>query len=232
MRFSPLLVFHICAGIFGLLSGAVAMLFRKGSNRHRIAGDVFVIAMLGLSASGAYIGFTKQQILNGLMGVLTFYLVITAWWTGRRSDGNTSIFDLSALLIPLAVGVTLVTFGVAALNNQTWSKEGFSPVAYFVFGSMALLFAAGDIRMMVRGGISGVFRITRHLLRMCVALFIASGSFFLGQSQVFPDWIRKTNLLFVPAFLPLVLLLFWLIRVRFKNAYQERVIGRADPRFI
>ncbi len=29
MRFSPVLVFHICAGTLGLLSGAVAMSFRR-----------------------------------------------------------------------------------------------------------------------------------------------------------------------------------------------------------
>ncbi len=44
MRF-PILVFHICAGISGLLSGAVAMSFRKGSRGHRVAGNVFVISV-------------------------------------------------------------------------------------------------------------------------------------------------------------------------------------------
>jgi hypothetical protein len=46
-----LLFFHICSGAMGLLSGAAAMSFRKGSRRHRLAGDVFVIAMLSLGAS-------------------------------------------------------------------------------------------------------------------------------------------------------------------------------------
>jgi len=36
----PILVFHICAGISALLSGAVAMSFRKGSQGHRVAGNV------------------------------------------------------------------------------------------------------------------------------------------------------------------------------------------------
>ena len=43
MRFSPLLIFHICAGIVGLLSGAIALTFRKGSRGHRVAGNVFFL---------------------------------------------------------------------------------------------------------------------------------------------------------------------------------------------
>jgi hypothetical protein len=225
MSFSPTLIFHISAGTLGMLSGTAAMSFRKGSHRHRVAGNVFVIAMLSLAVSGAYLGFTKHQILNGLMGILTFYLVATAWWTARRRGGETGIFDWAALIVPLAVGTTLYTYGLAA-NSQTGSKGGYPAPAYFIFGSLALLFAAGDVRMLVRGGVSGTQRIARHLRRMCVALFIAAGSFFLGQQQVFPAALRKTNLLFIPAFLPLLLMIFWLFRVRFTNAYNKMSVAR------
>ena len=89
-------------------------------------------------------------------------------------------------------------------------------------GSVMLLASAGDLRMLLRGSIAGTERVARHLWRMCFGWFIATGSFFLGQQQVFPEAVRRTNLLFVPAILPLVLLLFWLIRVRFPNAYRRR----------
>jgi len=52
MSFSPVLVIHISFGTVGLLYGAAAMFFRKGSHRHRATGNVFVISMLGLGASG------------------------------------------------------------------------------------------------------------------------------------------------------------------------------------
>jgi uncharacterized membrane protein len=220
MSFSPVLVFHISAGISSLLCGTAAMSFRKGSRRHRVAGNIFVIAMLGLATSGAYMGFMKHQTLNGLQGVLTFYLVATAWWTARRRDGEANIFDLGALIVPLAVGAGLVFYGLEAANSPAGSIGGYPAAAYFIFGSVALLFAAGDVRMLARGGVSGAQRIARHLFRMCYALFTATASFFLGQPQVFPSALRKTNLLFIPAFLPLLLLIFWLFRVRLTNAYK------------
>jgi len=223
----PLLVFHICAGILGLLSGAAAMSFRKGSPRHGVAGKVFVISMLSLAVSATYLAFMKSQVTNVLGGVLTFYLVATAWATARRKDGETGFFDWGALLFALAVGASLVTFGLEAAYSQKGLKYGYPAGMYLPMGSVVLLAAAGDVRMLVRGGVFGAQRLVRHLWRMCLALFFASGSFFLGQQQVFPAFIRNTNVLFIPAFLPLILMIFWLIRVRFANAYKRESMPRA-----
>src|SRR3989441_13106043 len=221
MSFSPVLFFHISAGTLGLVSGAAAMSFRKGSRRHRMAGNVFVISMLSMAAAAVYLAFMKQQISNVFGGILTLYLVTTAWVTARRRDGETGIFDWGALLFALAVGAGIITYGFEVANSSTGSKDGVPAGMYFFLGSVALLSAAGDIRMLVRGGVFGVRRIARHLWRMCFSLFIATGSFFLGQQQVFPDWLRKTNVLFIPAILSLILLIFWLFRVSFTNAFKR-----------
>src|SRR5262249_37263362 len=99
------------------------------------------------SARAAYLGFMKHQSLNGLMGVLTFYLVATAWSTARRGDGETSLFDFVSLVGPLATAAGLVTYGLQAANRQPGMKDGYAAAAYFVFVTVALLFAAGDVRM-------------------------------------------------------------------------------------
>jgi uncharacterized membrane protein len=54
MSFSPILLFHIVTGTLGMLSGFVAIFFRKGSRRHGVAGKAFVMAMMGLAASGTF----------------------------------------------------------------------------------------------------------------------------------------------------------------------------------
>src|SRR5437899_5322545 len=100
MSFS-LLPLHVSAGIAGILSGTAAMSFRKGSPRHALAGKVFVVAMLTMAASAVYLAVMKHQMNNVGGGVLTFYLVGTAWLTARRRDGETSRFDWAAPLIPL-----------------------------------------------------------------------------------------------------------------------------------
>jgi hypothetical protein len=53
---------------------------------------------------------------------------------------------------------------------------------------------------------------------MCVAFFIATGSFFLGQQDVLPAAVRGSPWMLVPAFAPIVIMLFWLARLRFAKA--------------
>lgn len=233
MSLWPLIVFHICAGTLALLSGAVAMSLRKGSRRHGLAGDVFVISMLGLAASGATVGLIKYystnsqaQLANFFIGILTFYLVATAWWSARRTDGGTGIFDWAGLLAALSVGAALVISGLEAAYGHTGLKQDFPAAPYFIFGSVALLSAGGDIRMLAHGGVSGAKRIVRHLWRMSVAFFIAAASFFLGQQKVMPANIRGSKLLLVPPLLILIVLIYWLCRMWFTKTFRYKLITK------
>src|SRR5207245_5477845 len=124
MRFSPILVLHISAGIIGILSGTAAMSFRKGSPRHALAGKVFVASMLTMAVGAVSLAVMKHQMNNVGGGVLTFYLVGTAWLTARRRDGETSIFDWVALLIPLWAGIGGWINGLEAVHSPTGSKYG------------------------------------------------------------------------------------------------------------
>jgi len=224
MLYSPLLPVHIAGGIVGILSGTAAMSFRKGSPRHALAGRVFVAAMLTLATSAVYMAIMKHQVGNILGGTFAFYLVATAWATARRGDGETGIFDWAAMLIPLLVGSALLILGLGVVYGHANSPNGVPVAMYCVMGSVMLLAAAGDIRMLARGGVFGAKRIVRHLWRMCFGLFIATGSFFLGQQQVFPAWLRGSPVLFIPALLPLALLIFWLFRVWFSSNYRTSVV--------
>ena len=216
---SPILALHICSGTVGLLSGAVAASFRKGSRRHAIAGKVFVISMVSLGASAMYLAVMKREVGNFVGGILTIYLVTTAWLTARRKDGETGIFDWAAILIPLGVGASSLTLGIQKLNNPAAFHDGVPIGMNFFMGTVVLLMAAGDVRMILRG-LSGTQRIARHLWRMCFGLFFATGSIFIARPHLFPAWMSTTHILLFLGVLPLILLIFWLIRVRFTNAFK------------
>ena len=172
----------------------------------------------------------KSQPGNILGGTLTFYLVATAWLAAKRRDVGPGIFDWGALLVVLTVGAIQVTYGLEAAFSQTGLKYGYSPGPYFFLGSVAVIAATGDIRMLARHGISGTQRIARHLWRMCFALFIAASSIFLARQQLFPVLLQKAGVLILLSFLPLLLMIFWLVRVRFASAFKRRrpVVGDAS----
>src|ERR1700691_3250164 len=231
MAHSPLLLLHIVSGTVRMLSGFVAVFLRKGSRRHALAGSVFVVSMLCLSASGTYLATVKHQPGNILGGSLTFYLVATAWMTARGREGAPGIFDWAALLVVLGVAAAEWTFGVEAAMSPTGMKYDYPPWPYFIFGSVAALAFAGDVRMLVRGGVAGTKRLARHLWLMCFALFIAAASIFLARQQLFPALLQRTGVFVFLSVLPLLLMIFWLLRVRFANAYKRTgaVLGVSQP---
>jgi uncharacterized membrane protein len=176
--------------------------------------------MLSLGASAMYLAVMKHEVGNFVGGILTIYLVTSAWLTARRRDGESSIFDWAALLIPLGVGGSTLILGIQKLNNPAGFQDGVPVGMNFFMGSVVLLAAAGDVRMIVRG-ISGTQRIARHLWRMCFGLFFASGSIFIARPHLFPAWLSTTHILLLLGVLPLLLMIFWLVRVRFTAAYQK-----------
>lgn len=235
MSYPPVLALHVGAGSLGLISGTAAICFRKGSPRHAAAGKIFVACMLTMAVAAVYLAVVRHQSNNIGGGVLTFYLIGTAWLTARRKDGETSRFDWIALLVPLALGTVTWMNGVKVARSGASAQDGVPVGMFFFMGSVMLLAAAGDLRMLLCGGVGGVKRIARHLWRMCFGLFIAAGSFFLGPSnrplrllsdlglgrRLSPALFSMTPYLILTVF-PLVLMVFWLVRVRFARAYKGK----------
>jgi hypothetical protein len=161
------------------------------------------------------------------VAILTFYLAATAWMTVKRNEGGVGLFEKGALIAVLGVAVALLIFGLRAASIPA-ARPG-SYVPFFVFASFAAFASAMDIRVVLRGGISGAPRIARHLWRMCFALFFAAAFFFLGQQGIMPRFMRGSPILFVPALAPLVLMFFWLFRVRLTNWFTNKSVGSSAP---
>jgi uncharacterized membrane protein len=213
---SLILFLHIAGGSVGIVSGFVALLSRKGGRLHRIAGTVFFVSMLIMATIGAAASpfLPVPEMANVAAGMLTIYLVGTSWMAIRRRDGGSGVLELCALVVVLGViAADLILMQIAKAHPSGRPGDP-PPQAYYVFMLVGAIGAAGDINVILRRGISGVARIARHLWRMCAALTIASASFFLGQQKVMPEFMRGSPWLFVPALAPLVLMLFWLIRIR------------------
>jgi len=221
-----ILFLHIGGGSLGMLSGATALVARKGERLHRIAGTVFFVSMLTMSAIGASVspflpkGFL-HELPNVFAGIMTFYLVLTSWVAIRRRDGGIGGVEKAGFVVALTVFVAGMAFIVVAMNSPTGTIGDTPPQAFYVFALVGGIAAASDLKVILRGGISGAARIARHLWRMCVALTVAAGSFFLGQQKFLPQSLHGSPLLFVPVFAPLLLMAFWLVRIRLKSWYAQ-----------
>jgi hypothetical protein len=206
---------HITGGLIALGAGAGAMIYKKGTPMHRQHGHVFFVAMMTMAGSGLFVSLFITPVAANVNGaMMALYLTSTAWLTVWREPGKTGRLEIAGALLGLAAAATAATYGFRALESPRRVYQEFPATGYFVFSSVALIGSLLDARMIALGGFTGAARTHRHLARMCLAFFMATGSFFLGQARQFPPEIRQSGVLMIPAMAPLVLLPYWLIRIR------------------
>lgn len=219
---TPEAIFHVSAGVLGLVSGVAALSVRKGSLLHRRAGTVFFAVMLTTAASGAYLGFLSNELGNAVAGIVTIYLLATSWVTVRRAEGKVGAFEIGAFLFAAAGAVGAYWVAFDAVRSGTALLGG---LPYMIIATIIAIAAIADLSVLLRRGLRGKQRIARHLWRMQLGFAAAVGSFFPGQLEHFPQVIqdiRPIILLFIPFFAVIGVMLAWLIVVLFTKWYDRR----------
>jgi uncharacterized membrane protein len=211
---------HIASGLVALVAGTLAVMARKGGRGHASAGKWFALSMFVLGFTAAVLAQAKADAGTGLGGLLTCYFVATSWATARRRDGVTGKFEIAACAAVLAAAASVA---LAAYWGTASTPAGKGPL--FAFAAVCLLAGVGDLKAVLRKKQSAAQRLSRHLWRMCFAFFMATGSFFIGQQDSMPDWVRGSPLLLVLGFSPLAIMAYWLVRLRY-----AKMIGRITLR--
>jgi peptidoglycan/LPS O-acetylase OafA/YrhL len=176
---------------------------------------------------GTLLAALKPSWISVLGGSLAFYLVSTSLLTVRRTVPECRTWITGFMLMGLSIGVLGFYYGHSAAISVRGTLQGIPPVGYFLFGSVALLGAALDTRVLRAGHIEGNQRLARHLWRMGLAMFIATASFFLGQAKVIPQPLRNFALLSIPVVLVVLHVLYWLARVLLSQR-RARMVAAAS----
>ena len=220
------LAFHVGTGLIAMVAGFIAIALRKGGRWHRRSGLVFAYAMIatGITATGISLYEGKETFTGGLTAA---YLVFTAFTTVRPLRGAGRQVDIALMVLAFTLAAWGYLGAFTALGRPGKQIEGVPVGMLFFMTTIVLLAAIGDARMIRAGGVQGARRLARHLWRMSFGLFIASGSFLLGQMKFIPEQIRIVPLIFVLAVSPLVMLLYWMWRVRLKQNLRGLMTAKA-----
>ena len=172
--------------------------------------------MLVMSLSGAVIAVGREgAAMNIPAGLTTAYLVITALLTVQPPSSRLAEMERGDVRRVRARAGCLASALVSAGRGQM----GFVyPVV--MFGSWPFRRAWAIAGCSAPAACRGARGSGRHLWRMCAALFIAAGSFFLGPVRRIPEPLRIAPLRFIPL-LVLVTMVYWLWRYR-RNRMSSR----------
>ena len=215
---------HISMGSLALAAGASSMLLPKGSRAHARSGTVFFGAMMVMAGSGSILAaFFVPNAGDVMGGLLASYLTLSAWTTVWREPRRTGRLEVAVALLGTAIAFAGIRWGLEAAAGPSRMLDGYPSQLYFAFGGAALIGAVFDARMIALGGYGGARRTTRHLTRMCLAMFMATASFFLGQSKLFPAEVRQSGVLGVPVALVIGAMLYWLARIWSWPALRRRL---------
>lgn len=231
---NPLIPFHVLAGGVALVAGAVAMSARKGGPLHARAGTAFFLSMLALAGTGSIIAILMPERGTATIGLFTCYLVATSWMaaTRRKAEGRKAEagrFELGAMFVALACAASFLAIALIGLAEPDGRLDRLPAPFHFPFLALALLAAALDLNFIVRRRLSNPQRVARHLWRMGTAFLIAAFSFFLGQQDNMPEFVRGSPLLFVPPFAVLATMLFWIFRVRLGRRFGRWPSRASQP---
>lgn len=217
------LVSHFGVGLTALVSGAIALVVAKGGRLHKKSGIVFTVAMIGLGLSAAAISAYEGKAITG--GFFVVYLVFTAMTTVKPVPGTGRTLDIALMVLAFALAAEMLWSGFTVWGLPGHSFEGVPAGMIFFLGTTCLLAAIGDVRMIREGGLRGARRLARHLWRMCFGLFIATGSFFLGQMKFLPESLQSVPLMMVLGIAPLPILLYWMWRVRLRRRLSGLIVA-------
>lgn len=225
------LAVHFAAGLVSIVAGTIALSVAKGGRLHKQSGTAFTWAMVVLGLTAAAIGTYENRPSQVFAGLLAAYLVFSAMTTVKPLPGIGQRFNVVLMVLAFAYAVASLYGGVTEWLDPAVEVVGRPRVVPpLVAGIVILLAAIGDLRAIRAGGLRGSRRLARHLWRMCVGLFIATGSFFLGQMKFIPEPVRIVPLLLVLAFAPILCLFYWMWRVRVRGRLSGIVVIPARPR--
>src|SRR2546427_7410102 len=179
-----MLVCHFSAALIALMAGTVALSVTKGGRLHKRSGLVFTGAMIATGLLAAAISVYEGKSAAG--GAFAAYLVFTAATTVKPLPGAGRGLDVALMILAFTLAAVNYADGVVVWQQPGHRFAGVPAGMVLFIATICLLAALGDLRMIRTSGLRGTRRLTRHLWRMCFGLFIATGSFFLGQMQFVP----------------------------------------------
>jgi uncharacterized membrane protein len=144
-------VIHVLCGAIALITGCIAMVVKKGSKTHKIAGIVFYWAIFYIFVSTIIFlaldpSNLKYQFFLGI-GIVSFY----PNWSGKRmiamkKELKPMLIDkIGACLIGIS-GIIMIGYGIYLSINPAPSFGGLH-ILFFIFGIVSLVNCYGDLKI-------------------------------------------------------------------------------------
>ncbi len=133
---------HLLAGVVAFVVAPVALALRKGSDRHRLFGRIYVYPMSFAAASAVALALARDNGPFAAIGLFSFYLGVTGVRALRFKDGYqpTRLDQVIAVAAPLFFAF-MFTYGLSLVSRNIGLA-----IPVLSFATVGLVLAAADVR--------------------------------------------------------------------------------------
>jgi uncharacterized membrane protein len=180
---------HAALGGLALLAGSLAMIFKKGSTKHKTSGKVFFFSMLGSALFALVVALTPSHSSPFLLaiGIFSLYLLLSGYRALRFKQIATELtIDKLISSSMLLVGVLMILIPIIVNSKLN--------IVLAVFGAIGIFSGIRDLRLYRSPDKLKQRWLSLHLGNMMGA-YIASFTAFLVVNQFFPPlvgWLGPT----------------------------------------
>lgn len=189
------LIAHIAAGSVSLVSGLLAIIFRKGFSAHKMAGSIYFFAMIFVCLSAISISLAKQQSFLLHIGIFSGYLVYSGFQAVKNKSYKPHVLDW----VLLAISLINAGFMILSMN-----------IILLVFGGLGLILSMGDLRVfrmqIIKREIPKSQWLVRHI-GMMLGAYISTFTAFLVVNMTHVDY--PVLIWLLPTMLGTPLIVFW-----------------------
>ena len=177
---------HVLAGVGALLFGALAILLKRNTPKHKIVGKIYFWCMSIIFVTGVFISIIKGLLFLFFIAIFTYYAVLTAYRILSLKQLNVTQKPKTIdWWIDIVAGITFLGLVVFAIyyfvKNQ--SMDALIPLT---FGAMGLLGVGRNMQRLKQKPKEKLHWMKVHIGNMCGSYIGAITAFVVNQSQHIP----------------------------------------------
>jgi uncharacterized membrane protein len=183
---SIMLLIHVVAATGALISGAVAIILKNNTPKHKPVGKFYFWCMTIVFVTATYISAVKHLQFLFMIGVFTYYSTVIAYRALKLKNLHKGQKPhLIDWLIEGIAGTTFLGMIIFSLvvYYQTKSSEAIIP---FVFGVIGTYGVYRNMVKFIKGQTETMYWLKKHIGNMCGSYIGAITAFTVNQSSYIP----------------------------------------------
>lgn len=181
-----MLIIHVIFASLALLSGALAIVLKSNTPRHKPVGRIYFWSMTVVFVTATFISVVKNLQFLFLIGVFTYYATLIAYRAlrlkelhrGQKPHAVDWIIEAIAGLTFLCMLVFSIVVYLQSRNSQA--------IVPFVFGSLGVWGVYRNVRGFIQGPTETLYWLKKHIGNMCGSYIGAITAFTVNQSAHIP----------------------------------------------